>query len=106
MAKTDHTNELTKFYGRFFWGCGKVAIAPYKTVLTGGRDFKNCTAEDLFAGAVACVVLSTVVPILPALTSITWAVAFVAASLALASMFITYPTAILLDAFEPRFNYA
>lgn len=94
------TGELTRFYGSFFYHSAQLAICPYKLTLTAFGD----RPEDLLLGVVACIGLSIVVPILPSLTSITFAVALCMASIAVASMFITYPIAILVDALSCNFS--
>ena len=95
-----YTGGLTKFYGGFFIGCAEVAICPYTTTfsLIAGQ---NPTPEDVLLGVIGCVILSTVVPILPELTSITFAIASIAISIAIATMFVTYPFSLLLDALNP-----
>lgn len=95
------TRSLTKFYGSFFLGCGQVAASPYLLTLNAFMDSQP-KKEDLILGIAACVFFSTVVPILPEVASFTFAVAAFAASLALATMFVTYPISILMDALNPE----
>lgn len=52
----------------------------------------------LALGIGVCLFFSTAVPILPQMTSLTFAIAAFTMSLALASMFITYPYALVKDA--------
>lgn len=92
------TRDLTKFYGSFFVKCGIVSISPYLLTLDAFINSKPAKTEDLVLGAATCIFLSTVVPILPSITSITIAMALFAASLALASMFLAYPIALCIDA--------
>ncbi|MDR3502808.1 MAG: hypothetical protein P4L79_09515 [Legionella sp.] len=94
------TRSLTNFYGSFFLGCAEVAVSPYSLTLNAFMGSQPKT-EDLILGIGACVFFSTIVPILPEVTSFTFAVAAFAASLALASMFVTYPISILMDALNP-----
>ena len=94
------TGSLTKFYGSFFLGCVDLAVCPYTFTLGAFLDPNEPKTEQLVLGVAACVVLSVVVPILPTITSITFAIAMFAASLALASMFIAYPIALLADALD------
>ncbi|KTD53825.1 hypothetical protein Lsan_3489 [Legionella santicrucis] len=92
------TKSLTNFYGSFFWKCAKFAICPYRLTINAFLDSDHPDPNDLALGIGACLVLSTIVPILPAISSITIAIASIAAVLALASMFVTYPFTILSDA--------
>ena len=94
------TRSLTGFYGSFFWGCADVAICPYTLTIKAFMDPSQPRTEDFILGVGACVFLSTLVPVLPAITSMTFAIASFAISLALASMFIAYPIAILADAID------
>jgi len=99
------TRSLTKFYGSFFLHCADVALCPYTVTLGAFMDPLQPKTEELILGVGACVVLSTLVPVLPTLCSITFAVAAFAMSLALASMFIAYPIAILADAIDSCCSY-
>ncbi|QMT59747.1 hypothetical protein [Legionella sp. PC997] len=92
------TKSLTNFYGSFFWECAKFSICPYRLTIQAFLDSDNPDPNDLILGIGACLVLSTVVPILPAVSSITIAIASIASVFALASMFVTYPFTILSDA--------
>lgn len=94
------TKSLTQFYGSFFWKCGEIALCPYLLTMGAFIDSKPAKTEDLILGVGVCLFLSTVVPILPAITSITFAVAAFGISLALASMFVAYPVVLLSDAIE------
>lgn len=94
------TRSLTKFYGSFFLGCGELSISPYLLTLNAFMRSQP-KEEDLILGIGACIFFSTIVPILPQVTAFTFAVASFAASMALASMFVTYPLAIFADAVTP-----
>ena len=95
------TAGVTKFYGNFFIGALDFAILPYSLTLCAFAKNRNHMDPAEFAmGVAACVALSTLVPILPELTSFTIAIACFATSLALASMFLSYPLALLIDAFD------
>jgi len=94
------TKSLTQFYGSFFLKCGEIAICPYLYTMGAFIDSKPAKPEDLILGVGVCLFLSTVVPILPAITSITFAIASFGISLGLASMFLTYPFALLSDAID------
>ncbi len=93
------TKSLTHFYGSFFGKCAQVAIYPYLVTMGAFMD-SNPDEDDLILGLGVCLFLSTVVPILPALTSFTFALASFGACLAIASMFIAYPVALLSDALD------
>jgi hypothetical protein len=93
------TRSLTRFYGSFFLSCANIAVCPYLLTATAFiEDSKHPKRGELLLGIGACIFLSTVVPILPTITSITFTIAMFAASLALASMFIAYPIALISDA--------
>ncbi|KTD14133.1 hypothetical protein Lgra_0743 [Legionella gratiana] len=94
------TKSLTQFYGSFFLKCGEIAIYPYLLTMGAFIDSNPPKQEDLILGIGVCLFLSTVVPILPAVTSITFAIASFGICLGLASMFIAYPTALLFDALD------
>lgn len=94
------TGSLTKFYASAFFKCGEVALCPYILTLKAFYDPERPRNEDLIMGAAACVLLSTLVPILPTLTTITLTIAAFGACLALASMFVAYPIALLIDAMD------
>lgn len=97
------TRSLTSFYGSFFLGAVDVALLPYTLTFEAfaGQTPKD---EDVILGLIACVFLSTVVPILPELFSITFAIASIAVTFAVLSMFLTYPVAIVADALSASFN--
>lgn len=92
--------SLTNFYGSFFSGCAELSIAPYLFTLNRCKGVTRNRGDDFILGVAACVFFSTVVPILPELTSITMAIALFAALLALATMFVSYPVALCLDAMD------
>lgn len=103
-----HIVSLTKGYGSFFWNCTKFSIYPYTKTFSaiagtcnendGEKD--SCTGVGIIAAAVVCGILTFVVPILPALTAATFALSSIGVLLAVASMFATYPIAILTDCFS------
>lgn len=96
------TQSLTRGYGSFFWGCTKFAVSPYtNTFMALAREGNGRGAEGLenvVAGAVLCGILTFVVPVLPVITTFTFALASIAMLLAAASMFLTYPVAVVADA--------
>ncbi|MDI1351684.1 MAG: hypothetical protein PSV35_02780 [bacterium] len=93
--------SLSRGYGSFFVGCTKFAVSPYTNTFMSialARDQQG--REDLrnvAAAAIVCGVLTFVIPILPAITSVTVALATIAMALAVATMFLTYPIALLAD---------
>lgn len=93
------TGFLGRKYGSFFWGCTKFAFSPYistfKWIANDDQNPNHCNA--MVDAAAVTALFTFVVPILPALSSITFALASIAMLLATASMFITYPVAILTD---------
>lgn len=93
--------SLTDFYASFFTKTALFAVSPYTLTVAAFLDSRNPKSQDLLLGVAACVILSTVVPVLPWITSITFAIAGFAMSVALASMFIAYPVALIMDALEP-----
>ena len=98
------TRSLTYTYASFFTDCGRFAIAPYTMTFDaiarsedqyGVSQYQH---EDIALAIGACAVLTFVVPILPAITTVTFAIAKIAVALALFSMFIAYPIALIDDA--------
>lgn len=95
---TTATYSLSKRYGSFFGGCVQLAVSPYLIGLElFTKDPKNMHPKDLALGVGACLFFTFVVPILPAITSVTFSLAAFGACIALASMFITYPVAFAMD---------
>ena len=99
------TRDLTKFYVNFFLGATDIAWYPYtRTFLAAGS---NPHGEFDFPTAFLAVgILTFVVPILPVIFSVTSAIASVAVSLAVASMFLSYPAALLCDVINPNPQYS
>lgn len=98
--------SLSSAYGSFFWGCTKFAISPYTNTFlsiasSGNQNSLDDTCNNVAAAGIVCGVLTFVVPVLPVLASITFAFASIAMLLAVASMFATYPLALLVDACTP-----
>ncbi|MCL9684277.1 hypothetical protein [Legionella maioricensis] len=95
------TQSLSRGYGSFFWGCTKFAVSPYtNTFMAIAREGNGRGAEGLenvVAAAAVCGILTFVVPVLPVITTFTLALASIAMLLAAASMFLTYPLAVLAD---------
>jgi hypothetical protein len=97
--------SLSGGYGSFFWGCTKFAVSPYtntfSSIANAGGSGYNKAAENFIGAAVICGVLTFVVPVLPVLAAFTFALASIAMLLAVASMFLTYPCAAVIDACSP-----
>ena len=93
------TRSLTKFYGSFFLGCAELAVCPYIYTMKAFMGTQPET-KDLVLGIGACIFFSTVVPVLPGIASLTFAIASFAASIALATMFVAYPLAVISDALD------
>ena len=92
------TLSLTRGYGSFFLGCAKFAVSPYtNTFMAIANDRDRRELQNVAAAAIVCGILTFVVPVLPMIASFTFALASIAMSLAIASMFITYPIALLSD---------
>ncbi|RUR18541.1 hypothetical protein ELY21_07530 [Legionella sp. km535] len=93
------TLSLSSSYGSFFWGCTKFALSPYtNTFMAIANDKNNDPFVNIVAASVVTSILTFVIPILPVLASVTFAIASVAILLAVATMFVTYPVAVLADA--------
>lgn len=94
------TTFVSNQYGLFYWGCAKFAVSPY-TRLFKSTMFDSNSNEDFCAKGVAavftCAVLTFVVPVLPAFTTLTFCIASLGMVLALSSMFLTYPVAFVID---------
>ena len=92
------TKEVTIQYGRFFINCGRFAISPYTRVFFGVASDGRGHYPDIIPAALIVGFLTFAIPLLPALFAVTSALAAVAVSLAIASMFILYPCALVMDA--------
>ncbi len=100
------TLSLSRTYGSFFWGCTKFAVSPYTHTFlavagTGAQDKAEDCLANVAAATAVCGILTFIVPILPALSSITCTIASIAMLLATASMFVTYPFALIADGCNP-----
>lgn len=101
---SSNVTGLNSFYGGFFSTCAKTAVWPYEATfnfVAGSNPSKN----DLIFAAFVCIVLSTVIPVLPEMFSFTLAMAAIGASLGLASMIVSYPSALLVDTLTPNDGY-
>lgn len=87
-------DKLKSRYGTFFVGCAAVGFSPY---LATYKFFSGNNNENAGVGVAACLALTFIVPVLPFLTSFTLKVAAIVAVLALASLLITYPSALISD---------
>lgn len=99
-----YTVALSKSYGSFFWGCTKFAVSPYTNTFmaVANSNNPNDSIEDCLSNTAAAAlvvgVFTFVVPVLPVIASITFALSSIAMLAAVASMFVTYPGALLADA--------
>lgn len=96
------TYELSKGYGSFFLGCTQFAVSPYtKTFMAIAQPNQCNNGDELIANALAATVIVGIltfsIPVLPAIASVTFALSSIAMLTAVASMFVTYPAAILAD---------
>ena len=106
------TLSLSRGYGSFFWNCTKFAVSPYTNTFLSianpgsrnSRDLDDCAngVDNVISAAVVCGILTFVVPVLPILASFTFTFASIAMLLAVSSMFLTYPFAVLADACNPQ----
>ena len=100
--------SLSESYGSFFWNCTKFAIYPYTNtfmaMVKNAEKDGNDSCSSLIAASIVTGVLTFVVPILPVFASFTFALASIAMLLAVVSMFVTYPIAILADACTDGFD--
>lgn len=87
--KKKAVEKADEFYGSFFKSCGYYALSPYHKVI----ELTPAPFDVL-----ACIGLTLLVPILPALTLITSTLALVGALLGMLSAVITYPIAQMIDA--------
>ncbi len=94
--------SLTRGYGFFFRDCAKFAVSPYTDtflkIANAGSGEREKYLENLAAATVICGIFTFVVPVLPILTAITCVFAAIGALLAVSSLFLTYPLAIVADA--------
>lgn len=101
--------KLSQNYGSFFWECTKFAVSPYTNtfmaIANPDSNNKDECMGNIVAASLIVGVLTFVVPVLPVLSLITFALASIAMLLAVASMFVTYPVAILTDACTPYDNF-
>ncbi|MBL7525109.1 hypothetical protein [Legionella bononiensis] len=93
------TLSLSRGYGSFFWGCTKFAISPYtNTFMAIANDKDYDAVTNILAASVVTGILTFVIPVLPIFASFTFAIASLGMLLAVATMFVTYPVAVLADA--------
>ncbi|CAM4415854.1 MAG: hypothetical protein LEGION0403_FIIPPAGN_00982 [Legionella sp.] len=93
------TRTLTEFYGSFFSTCGHIARGPY-TLITEAFIGSEPVPEDYILGFAACIIFSTILPILPQMLMVSFSFACCLAIGALFSMPITYSIAAYVDAQE------
>lgn len=101
------TSDLTSGYGKFFKGCLYFSFSPYiytSTAFVKRNSHGDQLTQDFAWGVGLCIVLSTVIPVLPELCSFTLSLGMLAASLAVSSMFLAYPITLLMDALSNDFG--
>lgn len=94
------TRTLTNGYVGFFINCGSFAVSPYTYTFKAMAMDERGNYTDIAPAFLTVAILTFAVPILPALCSMTTALASVAVSLAVASMFILYPFALCIDTLD------
>ena len=101
------TRALTNKYISFFTGCADFAISPYtKTFLKLAEPTHQGDHADYIGAMLITGILTVAIPVLPAIFAVTSALAMVAFSLAIATMFLLYPCALVLDLLTPSPNPA
>jgi hypothetical protein len=102
-AAMSYTSTLHRKYGSFFFECTKFAVSPYTNTFQAIYDESKKNGggvlENIGVAALATGILTFVVPILPVIASLTFSWASMAMMLAVCSMFLTYPCAMLADAY-------
>ncbi len=104
-------SKLTNCYSAFFQRNGQLAVSPYiiafKGSLKGAFDkVGNHTDTHGFAEvghSIGICIALTIIPVLLTLTIATFALALALALLAAASMFVTYPIAMIADGISSSF---
>ncbi len=89
-------NNVTTGYGKFFLGCADFAFFPYTRTFFGIANTPR-EGASIAEAIIATVFLSTVIPILPALFTVTSSLALFALSLALSVMPFMYFGALVAD---------
>ena len=92
-------SALTEGYSAFFKKCSDFAFSPYlwtiDSLMKNCKDNKYISRESQTAAV--CAFFTFVIPILPALTEITFKLSLLASVLALVSMIVAYPIAVATD---------
>ena len=95
---SSYSLDVSRIYAHFFWKCAEFALSPYIMMFNViAAPDENGGEENVAAAAVIVGLLTFVVPVLPMLASFTIPLASIAMSLAIASMFIVYPIALIFD---------
>jgi hypothetical protein len=102
--------KLSNKYGSFFWRCSKFAVSPYTNtfmaIACNNGKKQDDSFDNIIPAAIIVGVLTFVVPVLPVLATFTFALASIAMLLAVATMFVSYPIALLADAcLSPESTY-
>lgn len=90
-------DKLGNFYGSFFLECCKVAVKPYTWTFSAIYNSDEDKVTSAAIAIAACISLTFVVPILPAVCSFTFLLASIGMLLSTASMLLTYPVAAIID---------
>ncbi|WP_058534369.1 hypothetical protein [Legionella saoudiensis] len=93
------TSTLTEFYGSFFSTCGHIARGPY-TLITQAFIGQDPEPEDHILGFAACIIFSTILPILPQMLIASFSLSCCLAIGAILTMPFTYTAAAYMDAQE------
>lgn len=96
-----NTGKLTRAYGSFFSGCTQFAFLPYTQTFKSVAESRDDEYGHIPAALLVTGFLSFIVPVLPALTAFTSFLAVTGLLLAAASMFLTYPIALVTDMCSP-----
>ena len=100
--------RISRGYGFFISKSLEFSVSPYTEVFKSVAldDQERYSNDRAIAAAIVCAVFTFVVPVLPVLTTITATIAAVAITLALFSMLVTLPLALLADICLPSEEYS
>lgn len=104
MSRID---KLNRFYKSYFTGCAELAIAPYSLTfeLVAGTKWTNADFDEALWGAGVCAFFTFAIPILPALTEITFDLAVLGVVFGVITAIVAYPIAFLIDLIAPQDQY-
>ncbi len=99
-------SNISEKYINFYTKCGLFAVSPYYLLIKGivkETDLQSPQfIKEALTASVVCSLLSFIVPVLPLLTSLTMTLASFVATVAVMTMFISYPIALIQDCVEPN----